>query len=288
MKFRNRKEKQPAEEGEGQKRSIRTYHWIYRKWPKVARKGTWYLMVFELAGLVPALVLFGIAQPDLFRTDMWQIGWENRLNSNPAIILYAYANHRPLPKVAFIWTRTLTDYNVAISVVSLFFLLSKLTAMIMKAWFPILATFINTCMVVLYAVSVYGQIGPDYVDERYPAPAAWYFRYGCDLAKPWGKYKSCRIAQGCLVPALYLLCVYLFNLGFAAYAMVPNKMNDVSDEDEDEIQSTHSEPKEGGGWEMHNMKGPLSPRMTPYTPRTQAFHTLDRQLPLRSQQARFE
>lgn len=99
----------------------------------------------------------------------------------------------------------MTDFNVAISVISLFFLLSKLTAFIMKVWFPILATFINLCMVILYAVSSYGQIGPDYNDSRYPAPAAWYFRYGCDLAKPWGRYRSCRIAQGSLVVTLYML-----------------------------------------------------------------------------------
>lgn len=63
-------------------------------------------MPLELMGLVPVLVIFGIAQPDLYRTDMWQIGWEHRLNSNPAMILYAYANHRPLPDIPFVWTRT--------------------------------------------------------------------------------------------------------------------------------------------------------------------------------------
>ncbi|KAK7430286.1 hypothetical protein QQZ08_003261 [Neonectria magnoliae] len=263
-----------------------SYRLIWRKWPRISRRATWWLMPLELAGIVPALVLYGLAQPNLYRTDMWRIGWEHQLNSNPAIILYAYANHRPLPHVAFIWTRTLTDYNVAISVLSLFMLLSKLTAFIMKVWFPILATFINLSMVVLYAVSCYGQIGPDYVDERYPAPAAWYFRKGCDLAKPYGMYNSCRLAQGALVPALYLLVIYALNLGFAIYAMMPNKANDVVDEEEDEASAT-SEPKESRNWEMQSMKSPMSFHHPPYTPRTQAFNTLDRQLPLRNQQGRF-
>lgn len=99
----------------------------------------------------------------------------------------------------------MTDFNVAISIISLFFLLSKLIAFIMKCWFPILAAFINIAMVTLYTVSVYGQIGPDYADARYPAPAAWYFRYGCNLAKPYGKYKSCRVAQGSLGVTFYML-----------------------------------------------------------------------------------
>ncbi len=99
----------------------------------------------------------------------------------------------------------LTDFNVAISVVSLFFLLSKLIAFIMNLWLPLIATFINTALVALYAVSVYGQVGPDHADSRHPAPAAWYFRYGCGMAKPYGAYKSCLIAQGSLAATLYML-----------------------------------------------------------------------------------
>ncbi len=42
---------------------------------------------------MPMLVLFGISQPDLYRTKMWQVGFDNGFNSNPNMILYAYANH---------------------------------------------------------------------------------------------------------------------------------------------------------------------------------------------------
>jgi hypothetical protein len=86
----------------------RTYKILFRKWPRPARLATWWLLLLELLGVVPALVIFGISQPDLYRSDMWRIGWEHDppLNSNPAMILYAYANHRPLPKVALVWTRT--------------------------------------------------------------------------------------------------------------------------------------------------------------------------------------
>jgi len=62
-------------------------------------------MLLELAGLIPMLVLFGIAQPDLYRTKLWQIGFDNHFNSNPNMILYAYANHRPLPTVPFVWSQ---------------------------------------------------------------------------------------------------------------------------------------------------------------------------------------
>lgn len=63
-------------------------------------------MVTELAGLVPILIIFGLAQPDLYRTALWKIGFENKLNSNPNMAIYAYANHETPPTIAFIWTKT--------------------------------------------------------------------------------------------------------------------------------------------------------------------------------------
>lgn len=99
----------------------------------------------------------------------------------------------------------LTDYNVALAVISLFFLLTKLIAVIMRVWYPIVSTVSSIALVVLYSVSTYGQVGPDYTDPRYPAPAAWYFRYGCDMAKPYGQYTNCQIAQSSLFITLYML-----------------------------------------------------------------------------------
>lgn len=87
-------------------RSQRAYHVVHRKWPKISRKATIWLMPLELIGLIAVLVVFGIAQPDLYRTKMWQIGFDNKLNSNPNMILYAYANFKPLPKVPLIWSST--------------------------------------------------------------------------------------------------------------------------------------------------------------------------------------
>ena len=200
--------------------------------------------------------------------------------------------------------RRLTNFNVAISIVSLFFLLAKLIAFIMKVYYPVLAIFVNTALAALYTVSVYGQIGPDYADSRYPAPAAWYFRKGCDLAKPYGKYKSCQIAQASLGVTLLMLyansvvrrhheraetrltlvtsVVYLVNLGVAVHAMWPNEENTVEDDEDGDL--TASEYKRRGAWEMQSWKSPAAVHESPFTPRTQAFHTLDRQLPLRRQQ----
>lgn len=69
-------------------------------------KAIWPLMIAELPGLVAVLALFGIAQPDTFRTVNWSVGYQNGFNSNPAITLYAYANHRPLPNIPLVWSAT--------------------------------------------------------------------------------------------------------------------------------------------------------------------------------------
>jgi hypothetical protein len=84
---------------------------LARKWrhPKVLVS----LFVFELAGTVAALTLFGIADPDLFRTALWQVGSDNGFNSSPKQILYAYANYRPIPKTPFVWSQTCVDQSCA-------------------------------------------------------------------------------------------------------------------------------------------------------------------------------
>ncbi|KAK0384013.1 hypothetical protein NLU13_8102 [Sarocladium strictum] len=258
-----------------------SYVLVKRRWPAKARRAIAWLMAFELLGLIPALVIFGIAQPNLYRTDLWRIGFDNKLNSNPNMILYAYANHRPQPHIPFVWSQTLTNFNVAISVISLFFLLSRLICFIMKIWVPLVALIVQLSLVALYLTSTVGQIGPDHADKRYPAYAAWYFRKGCGLAKPYGKYKNCQIAQGSLAITLYMLTIYR-----------NNQIEDPDDEDRDSLQEVSV---------GYDSSGPIKPRIvemrslhtpgfaavdSPFTPRTTAFHTLNRtDLSLRNQYA---
>lgn len=80
----------------------RTYRILHRPWH--ARGPFYYLMAFELAGVVGLLVLFAISQTNPYRKEMWQIGFDHHWNSNPSMILYAYANHEKLPTVPFVWS----------------------------------------------------------------------------------------------------------------------------------------------------------------------------------------
>jgi hypothetical protein len=90
----------------------------------------------------------------------------------------------------------LTNFNVAISVISLFVLITKMIAVIMHLWFPLIALFFNIALTVLYTTSVYGQMGPDYADYSKPSPVAWYIAKPCTVAANQSIQKSCRTAKG--------------------------------------------------------------------------------------------
>jgi len=259
------------------------YHPIHRKWR--VPKALWWILPFELAAIVACLAMFGIAQPDTYRTILWDIGGKEHWNSSPSYILYAYANYRPIPTTPFVWSQTLTDFNVAISVISLFVFISKLVMIIMRIFFPILGLFVHLVLFVLYIVSMYGQMGPDHLDERYPSSIAWYLRKDCSVVAKYGAEKYCKMAKGTFAATVYMIAVVLVFLGLAIWSMLPNPANDVKDEDDEDDSNAGSENGREKGWEMRGLRSPTTPRtggLTPFTPRTQAFHTLDRKLPLRN------
>jgi len=253
------------------------------KWPKVL----YALFIIELAGSVAALALFGIASPDLYRTILWRIGYNEMFNSDPNQILYAYANYRPIPTTPFVWSQTLTDFNVAVSVLSVFVLLVKVIMFVLHVWWPILGTISNGAITVLWIVSMYGQMGPDHSDPRYPSNIAWYISKSCDIAKPYGAYGYCRQAKSAYAVTVIMMVIFLSNMLLGIWSMIPTAEERAANKMEiDDMQTKHSPMSDNSerSWEMKKYPGVQATPAQPYTPRTLAFNTLDRQLPLRSQQ----
>ena len=62
------------------------------------------LLVLELPLIVGMLTLVGIADPDTYRTRLWQNGADKGFNSAPSSILYDYANYRPV-HVPLLWSQ---------------------------------------------------------------------------------------------------------------------------------------------------------------------------------------
>lgn len=76
--------------------------WIARQWryPRVV----WTFLALELVFTLPALILFAIADPDTYRTKLWEDGYKNGFNSSPKQILYAYANYEPVIR-PLVWSQ---------------------------------------------------------------------------------------------------------------------------------------------------------------------------------------
>jgi len=237
---------------------------------------------------VAALALFGIASPDLYRTQLWQVGSDNGFNSSPLQILYAYANYRPLPKTPFVWSQTLTDFNVAVSVLSMFVLLVKCSMFILHIWYPILGTVANAAITILWIVSMYGQLGPDHSDPKFPSNIAWYISKSCDYARPSGAYHYCLQAKGTFATTVVMAAIFFFNMVLGIYSLIPTAAQRAANKiDVDDMQTTKHSPLSDKDsdreWEMKKVPSVAATPAQPYTPRTLAFNTLDRQLPLRAQ-----
>ncbi|CZR55331.1 uncharacterized protein PAC_05218 [Phialocephala subalpina] len=249
------------------------------KWPNVLI----ILMILELGGTVAALALFGIADPDLYRTRLWTVGANNGFNSSPTEILYAYANHRPIPSIPFVWSQTLTSFNVAISVLSMFILLVKVVMFTLHCWYPLLGTITNAVITALWIVSMYGQMGPDHSDPKHKSNIAWYITKSCSYADATGDHHYCSMAKGTYATTVLMMVIFFLNFLLGIYSLIPSAGERAASKIEvDDMQMKRSPVSSNGDgrsdkeWEMKAVP------KTPYTPRTLAFNTLDRQLPLRA------
>lgn len=249
------------------------------KWPRIFIS----LMIFELSATIIALALFSIAQPNLFRTKLWQVGYDHGLNSSPAQILYAYANHRPLPTIPFVWTETLTELNVAVSVLSMFILLVKFILFVLNIWFPILGTIISAFTGALWITSMYGQMGPDFNDPKHPSQIAWYIRKSCDIARPSGNYHYCVLAKVTFADTTLMSIISLLYTALGIYSMVPSPKKSLTLENTIEGSrnisiaiANRSQDNSGRELELTSLSNPQNALITP---RTLAFNTLDRRIP---------
>ncbi|KAI9807691.1 MAG: hypothetical protein M1825_005632 [Sarcosagium campestre] len=244
------------------------------------------LFIFEFLGTVAALALFGIAAPDEWRSTLWKDGALNGFNSDPNQILYAYANYRPIPKIPIVWSSFITNYNVVVSVLSMFFLLIKSTLWVMHLFWPILSLLLHVVLTALWAFSVYGQAGPDYSDPAHPSSIAWYVAKPCSVVHDKANTHGCQMAKASFAVTIIMLAIFAVHIPVSIFSLIRSKggrhsrnesddsqtgMTDSSPDDEQEYYKKH--------WELSPV--PQQPAQTPATPRTQAFNTLNQPLPLR-------
>ncbi len=106
-------------------------------------------------------------------------------------------------------SHSLTNFNVAISVISLFVLLTKMILAIMHVYYPLVGTFVAVAMTALYATSVYGPgRSPTTPTRAHPSPVAWYIAKSCSYAASENAVSSCGLAKGTFAITCYMLYVW--------------------------------------------------------------------------------
>lgn len=150
------------------------------------------LFTLETALTIAALALFGIADPDLYRTKLWADGYALGYNSSPDGALLAAANHVPF-STPLCWSQFMTTWNMVISVLSMFILLVKVVMWVMKILWPLASVVVHAAMLALYVVSLHAQLAKDVSDPLHENRGVpWYLRSGaCGLVREQGHYGYC-------------------------------------------------------------------------------------------------
>jgi hypothetical protein len=175
----------------------------------------------------------------------------------------------------------------------MFILLVKVSMFLVHFWYPILSTVVNAAITAMWIVSMYGQMGPDYNDPAYPSNIAWYISKSCSYAEAAGGNNKhyCLLAKGTFATTVFMAAVFFFNMLLGIWSLIPTAAQRATNKIAiDDMQNSPSSDKVSDKeWELKSVpkSKAITPLMQPYTPRTLAFNTLDRQLPLRASEGRW-
>ena len=199
------------------------------------------------------------------------------------------------------WTNkptSMTNYNLVISVLSMFFMLVKAVMYMLHVFPPILSVVVHAVLVALYTTSVYFQASSDTSDPEHPQNGPpWYITKSCSVAHNKSNIGYCKQAKASFGATVSILGIFLIYLGFAVFSCLPSKAHreEVAlerkerDEKYSRLEAMHEEAKAAQAAEYGvNSLPPETPGlqngMHPMTPRTTAFNKLGgtKDLPLRT------
>jgi hypothetical protein len=206
-------------------------------------------------------------------------------------------SHEPQP-VCSANESSLTNYNLVISILSMFFLLVKAIMYIVNVFPPVLSVVVHSVLVALYTTSVYYQASSDTSDPAHPQNGpAWYITKSCSVASNPDNIGYCKQAKSAFGATVSMLGVFIIYLGLAVWSCLPSTAHRAEvaaerkerDEKYARLEAMHEEAKAAQsteyGFESYPPETPgLQSGMNPMTPRTKAFNTLGgtKDLPLRT------
>ncbi|KAL4910613.1 hypothetical protein BDW74DRAFT_828 [Aspergillus multicolor] len=246
------------------------------------------LMAVELGFIIAILTFTGIAAHDRYRTKLWQDGFDNGFNSSPDTAVYAAANYRSYdtPKV---WSSFATNWNLVISILSVFILITKVPLHVLGLLYPIILALIQIGLIVVYCVSAAWQAGSDTSDPEHPQNGPpWYITKNCNVAHDSGNVTYCQQAKALFAFTILIIVLYTVELGIA----IQNCF--ITKEERAERDEAREEKETMKAYEDMILKSPTMIPMTPsaipmtpggtqfprspmpvMTPRSLAFNRLD-------------
>ncbi|KAK5111133.1 hypothetical protein LTR62_005332 [Meristemomyces frigidus] len=250
------------------------------------------LILLEFLLTIACLALYGIADPNTYRTKLWQNGADQGFNSAPSEILYGFANYKPVA-VPMVWSNYLVQFNIVIAVLSMFLLLVKSVMFVLHAFWPVLGVLVSALEVALYAISIKHQSTPDLSDPAHPSPGLpWYLSKGCSFATT-ANYGFCMQARAVFAVTCVMVALFSTYLIWSVVSMFPTKVEQMerNRQYEEDIEmkkvneySPDDELSREEIWERNRQmflnlpKTPNTPgfgRQNPMTPRTTAFTQLN-------------
>ncbi|KAI8717332.1 hypothetical protein NCS52_00808500 [Fusarium sp. LHS14.1] len=165
------------------------------------------LLMVEFIIALMAVILFGLAFPDRFRSRLWENGGEEGWNSNPNMIIYYYANHREPPEVPYLWQGRLTESNLGIAILGFFIFFARALLSYSGFLYWYISAFYDILLLSLWSLSLTNQASSDFSDPEHPSPTPWYLTRSCSVA--WVKNQgSCRIAQASFAVSILAAVLY--------------------------------------------------------------------------------
>ena len=91
---------------------------------------------------------------------------------------------------------SITDYNLVLSVLSTFFMITKAAVHVLRIWYPPLSVIVHAGLFALYIASAAYQAGSDTSDPKHPQRGPpWYITKQCSVASNPDNVGYCQQAK---------------------------------------------------------------------------------------------
>ncbi|KAI1394922.1 hypothetical protein F4819DRAFT_480028 [Hypoxylon fuscum] len=168
-----------------------------------------FLLTLELILALVTMSLLCCAYPEDFRKTLWLVGGENGWNSNPRLRIYFYANYQQPPEIPVIWTQSLSESNLAISVLAVAMCATRIALVYFGITPRFSRVFTSTNDMLLsgfWMYSVIAQSSSDLTDPDHLSVRPWYLQKNCSILDA-SLVEACLIAKASFAFSLLSLSV---------------------------------------------------------------------------------